>query len=134
MIVLSVLRIHRTHLLIALRAPKLESSSVAPRIPVVKPSDPARADNPGTVRRSDLGVSAFRGIADRGVDPLRVVVLDVLPDKTSQVLLVQNEHVIEKLARRTSPASRTRTTISVSSRRCCDASARTSGSSPAGSP
>ena len=45
-----------------------------------------------------MGSAALRGVPERGVDTLRVVVLDVLAEQPSQVIFAQHDHVIEKFA------------------------------------
>jgi hypothetical protein len=63
---------------------------------MVKPSHTRARDDPGPIRRLRFHPSTVWRIADRRVDALGVVVLDVLPKQASQVLLAKHNHVIEK--------------------------------------
>src|SRR5215468_3628710 len=76
----------------------LRSGSLAPRAAVVKASDTTRADDAGAERGPDLGGSTGRRITDRRVNTLRVVVRDVFPKQSSQVLFGQYHDVIEQLS------------------------------------
>ena len=65
---------------------------------MVEAADALQGDDLGTGRGRRLRRSAFGGIADRSVDSLRVVVVDVLAEKTSQVSFAEHDDVVEKLA------------------------------------
>jgi hypothetical protein len=65
---------------------------------VVKASHPRQTDDLGLVGGSFLDRAAFGSVANRGVDALRVVVLDVLPEQASQMVLAQDDYVIEQLS------------------------------------
>jgi hypothetical protein len=79
-------------------APRLRwSRGFAPDIPMVKSSDARKAADPGAIRGPGIDGSPGRRITKRGMDALRVVVLDVLPKQASQMVLVEHDHMIEQL-------------------------------------
>ncbi len=65
---------------------------------MVEASNARQGDDFGTSRGPRFGRSAFGGIADRGVNSLSVVVVDVLAEKTSQVVLAEYDDVVQKLS------------------------------------
>ena len=64
---------------------------------MMKATDARESDDLGGVRRLGFGESTCRDLANRRVDPIAVVVLDVLPEQASQVVLAEYDHVIEQL-------------------------------------
>ena len=74
------------------------SRSLAPGVAAVKPTDARESDHFGSVRRPAFQGSAGRRIADHGVNAVGVVVLDIFPEQSSEVVLAQDHDVIEKLA------------------------------------
>ena len=78
---------------------------------MMKAANSGQSNDLGLGGRSVLGWPIHRGIPQPRVDSVGVVVVDILAEKTPQVLLVQNDHVIEKLpanaADRTGPILRT---------------------------
>ncbi len=64
---------------------------------MVKPTDARECDDRGPVRRLRFDRSPRGRIAERGMDALRVVVLDVLLKEASQVTFAKHHNVIEKL-------------------------------------
>ena len=74
------------------------SGCFAPAVSMVKTPDPRQRDNLGRGGRAGLGLSSFGGVADRGVDSLGVVVVDVLAQEPSQVVFAKHDDVIQELA------------------------------------
>jgi hypothetical protein len=72
--------------------------SLEPRVSVVKASHAGQSSYLGSLRGLFLGSAAFRSVPNRGMDALRVVVLDLLAEQPSQVVFGQHDHVIEKFA------------------------------------
>ena len=66
-------------------------------VSVLKTSYAGQADDLRRVRGLCLDSAAFRSIADRGVDALGVVVVDLLSKQPSEVVLAEDDHVIEQL-------------------------------------
>jgi hypothetical protein len=64
----------------------------------VKPTYARESDHFGSVRRLAFHRSAGRRIADRGVNAISVVVLDIFSEQSSEVVLAQYHDVIEQLA------------------------------------
>ncbi len=64
---------------------------------MMKATDSRQSNDLGLRRWSMLGGAAHRRILQLGVDTVCVVVVDVFADKALQVLLVQDDHVVEKL-------------------------------------
>ncbi len=64
---------------------------------MMKSAHARKSADRGAVRRLDFDRSASRRIVERGVDALRVVVVDVLLQEAPQVTFAENDHVIEKL-------------------------------------
>jgi hypothetical protein len=62
---------------------------------MMKATDARESDDLGGVRRLGFGESTCRDIANRRVDPIAVVVLDVLPEQASEVVFAENDDVIE---------------------------------------
>ena len=62
---------------------------------MVKAADLWNANDIGIERRSALDGPALRRISQLRMDSVRVVVLDVLTEKTSKMVLIQDDHVIE---------------------------------------
>ena len=65
---------------------------------MVQASDPRQTDDIGIRGRSILGPPAIRRVAKAGVHSFVVVVVDILAKESPQVLLVDHNHVIEKLS------------------------------------
>lgn len=63
----------------------------------MKASRAGQANHPSMARAPRLDEAAFRSIADRGVNALRVVALDVLPEQATQMLVTQHDYVIQEL-------------------------------------
>ena len=74
------------------------SRSLSPRVSVVQTSHAGQADHLGSLRGPFLDGTAVGSVADRGVDALGVVVVDVFPEQSSQLVLAHDHHVIEKLS------------------------------------
>ena len=62
---------------------------------MVEASDPWQTNDLGPIREAMLDCAAFGRIADRGVNALRVVVLDVPSEEESKVLFIQDDDVIQ---------------------------------------
>jgi hypothetical protein len=62
---------------------------------MMKAADSGHADDLGIYGRTILGPAAIRRVAEGGVDPLAVVVVDVFAEKALEVPLVQHDHMIE---------------------------------------
>jgi len=60
-------------------------------------TDSRQSNDSGLWRRSVLGGPTRRGILSPSVDAVSVVVVDVFTEKTLQMFLVQDDHVVEKL-------------------------------------
>jgi hypothetical protein len=61
---------------------------------MVETSDSRQSDELGAGRGSSFKLPAFRGVADRGMDSLPVVVVDVLAEKSSQMVLTEHDDMI----------------------------------------
>ena len=64
---------------------------------MVKSSHAREANDAGAIRRPGIGGSPGWRIAERGVDALGVVVIDVLLKQVPQMVFAEHDHVIEKL-------------------------------------
>jgi len=62
---------------------------------MMKATDSRQSNDLGLRRWSMLGGAAHRRILQLGVDSVGVVVVDVLAEKVSKVIFVQDDHVIE---------------------------------------
>ena len=79
-------------------ATDLGSGCFPPAILVVKTSDTQQSNHRGAIRRAGFDGPTDRRIADRGMNSLIVVVVDIFPEQPSQMVFVQDDDVIEKLA------------------------------------
>jgi len=64
----------------------------------VKPADARQSDDLGVVRGSKSHRSAAWCIGDRRVDALLVVVVDVFAEQPSEMVFVQDDHVVEEFS------------------------------------
>jgi hypothetical protein len=64
---------------------------------MVKSSHAREANDAGAIGRPGIGGSPGWRIAERGVDALGVVVIDVLLKQAPQMVFAEHDHVIEKL-------------------------------------
>jgi hypothetical protein len=94
------------------------SGSLGPDVSVMKTSDPRQTSDLGSIRGAMPYSAAFRGIADRGMNALRVEVLDVLPEESSQMVVVEDDHVIEQLSPDASDETLSRSVLPRTSERC----------------
>ena len=65
---------------------------------MMKAADPGQPHNFRVRRWSSFQISALWRILDRSVNPVCVVIVDVVPEKPMQVHLVQHNHVIDEFA------------------------------------
>ncbi len=65
---------------------------------MVQSADARQGDDLGAGQGPSFGLPAAWGVADRRVDALSVVVVDVLAEKTSQMALAEHDYVVEKLS------------------------------------
>ena len=65
---------------------------------MVKTSDTRQSNYRGAIGRAGFDGPTDRRIADRGMNSLIVVVVDIFPEQPSQMAFVQDDDVIEKLA------------------------------------
>ncbi len=66
-----------------------------PLVPMMKATNAGQSNNFGLRRQAVLGGSAHRRISELRVDSIDIVIVDVFAEKTVEVLLVQNDHVIQ---------------------------------------
>ena len=67
-------------------------------VTVVETPDARKTDDSRTRRGPGFHGSTDRCISNRGMDSLRVVVIDVFAEQPSQVVFVQDDYVIEQLS------------------------------------
>jgi hypothetical protein len=79
-------------------ATDLGSGCFPPAILVVKTSDTRQSNHRGAIGRAGFDGPTDRRIADRGMNSLIVVVVDIFPEQPSQMVFVQDDDVIEKLS------------------------------------
>ena len=80
-----------------LRRRRRGSGCFAPDIPMMKSAHAREANDAGAIGGPRVSRSPGWRIAERGVDALGVVVLDVLPKQAPQMVFAEHHHVIEKL-------------------------------------
>jgi hypothetical protein len=61
-------------------------------------TDPGQPNDFRDWRWARLSCSALWRILEARVDPIRVVVMDVVPEKPTQMLLVEHDHMVNQFA------------------------------------
>ena len=65
---------------------------------MVKAADARKPHNFRVRRRTCLSCAALWRIFDRSVNPVRVVVPDVVAEKPTQMLLIEHDHMVNEFA------------------------------------
>ena len=69
-----------------------------PCVSMVKAADARKPHNFCVRRRTCLSCSALWRIFDRSVNPVRVVVANVVPEKPTQMALIDHDHMVNEFA------------------------------------